>query len=283
MLEALLSAIGAPGEYTRGLLAGKAGERLSGSDLLRAWGVAAPSEGLGQIATDIGVGALTDPLTYLLPGGVALAGKAVKAAKGLSASKALPLRRSVSFVKNADDLNNLHMVGGYRDAAGNIDRARIDEIASTVAAADRQGVAKSASGYYAPKTRVGAVMSHSSNPRNTMRHELTHALINRAVDTGSTSGLPLGWKAAAAMKASPDDFVHTLGNIADEMAGHSSGGFGAWKFLQEPIPAYAGEFAKNSPLAAAIYEGRYIPRAVGGLAGLAGAGAAGLTMKQMGM
>lgn len=280
-MNALLDILSAPGEYTRGLLAGRPGERLSGTDMLRNWGVDA-GEGPQNALLDLLVGIPTDPLTYAIPGAAALAGRLAKAARGLSVSKAMPLRKGVTFVKNADDTQNMHMVGGYRDAAGSIDNARLNEVADTLVAADRQGAAKSAFGYYAPKTRVGAVMSDIPDPRNTMRHELTHSLINRAADTGNAAGLPLGWKAAAAMKSSPDDFVHTLGNVADEMAGHGAGGFGAWRFLQEPIPEYANVFAKTSPIAAAIYEGRYIPRAAGAAAGLAGAAAAGYGMKQMG-
>lgn len=58
------SAISAPGDYTRGALAGKFGERMGGRDLLRHYGVAGQDDNwgnfLGGMATDV----LTDPLTY---------------------------------------------------------------------------------------------------------------------------------------------------------------------------------------------------------------------------
>ena len=284
MLDTLLSALSAPGEYFRGAIGGKPGERLSGSDLLRAWGVDAPTEGLGQIATDIGVGMATDPLSLIIPAGAALAGKALKGIKGLSAAKALPLRRGVTFVKDANTLNP-RVVGGYKNAAGAVETGRINEVAKAVHGASKaDGAGGTVAGWYHPSARTGAINKTSVvDPRETMRHELTHALINRAADAGSTAGLPLGWKAAANLKRSPDDFVHTLGTIADEMAGHAADGSGAWKFLQNAHPAYVEQFAKTSPLAAAIFEGRYIPRAAGGAAGLAGAGLAGYGMSRMGM
>ncbi len=62
------SAISAPGDYTRGLLAGRPGERMGGRDLLRHYGLAGEEDNwgnfLGGMATDV----LTDPLTYATMG-----------------------------------------------------------------------------------------------------------------------------------------------------------------------------------------------------------------------
>ncbi len=57
-----------PGDYTRGLLAGKPGERMGGRDLLRHYGLAGPEDNWGNFAAGLGVDMATDPLTYLLAG-----------------------------------------------------------------------------------------------------------------------------------------------------------------------------------------------------------------------
>jgi len=64
-LHGVGSALAAPGDYTRGLLAGTPGERVDPRGLLSSWGLADPDEG-GFLAglRDFGVGMLTDPLTY---------------------------------------------------------------------------------------------------------------------------------------------------------------------------------------------------------------------------
>lgn len=63
-----------------------------GSDLLRKWGVADLEPGIGKLAADIGIGLVTDPLTYLgvgVPGNVAKGG-AVAAKAGAETAKAAP-------------------------------------------------------------------------------------------------------------------------------------------------------------------------------------------------
>lgn len=65
MLGALLDALSMPGDYTRGLLAGRPGDRVNPRDLLAGYGMADPQDdGWLSLARDLGVGALTDPLTY---------------------------------------------------------------------------------------------------------------------------------------------------------------------------------------------------------------------------
>lgn len=63
-----------------------------GSDLLRKWGVADLEPGIGKLAADIGIGLVTDPLTYLgvgVPGNLAKGG-AVAAKAGAEAAAAVP-------------------------------------------------------------------------------------------------------------------------------------------------------------------------------------------------
>lgn len=268
-----------PGSYTRGLLAGRPGERLSGTDLLNNYGVD-PGDGVGGFLANMGVGIATDPLTYAIPGATAI----LKGARGLSLGRALPLRREVTFVKNAGS-SSARPVGGFRTATGVPNMERLGETAATMNALESRlgAIPGDVQGMYFPSTRTGAVMETAVNPAATARHELTHALIDRGMASGNTAGLPLGWRAAANLKADPSNFVSTLGDVADEMAAHAADGSGAWSFLQRAHPAYAAEFSQTSPLAGAIFEGRYIPRAAAGAAGLAGAGLAGYIGSQLGI
>jgi hypothetical protein len=73
-----------PGQYTRGILAGRPGERLEGRDLLRAWGLTGKQDDWGNFIAGLGVDFLTDPLT-LAAGHLARMGMRAAAA-------ALPVR-----------------------------------------------------------------------------------------------------------------------------------------------------------------------------------------------
>ena len=64
MLDALLSALSAPGDYTRGLLAGRVGDRVSGQELLRELGVDV-GDGLGGALAGVAADVATDPLTLV--------------------------------------------------------------------------------------------------------------------------------------------------------------------------------------------------------------------------
>lgn len=77
------SALSAPGDYLRGALAGRLGERASGRDLLGSLGLD-PGDGFGGQLAGFGTEVLTDPLTYL--GGAAgrlIGGRASKAAEAM--------------------------------------------------------------------------------------------------------------------------------------------------------------------------------------------------------
>lgn len=324
-----LSALSAPGDYTRGALRGRFGDRMTSRQFMNDLGFD-PGDGLGGFAADMGVGIATDPLTALLPAGAALAAKylpkAAKAVagvaseygpaalaadatgagtaagairggavakslgtilpgKGLSPDKALPMRRGVTFIKNADNADDVRVVGGYKDAAGKVDMDRLSEAAKVINETQSAMPAGTA-GWYSPSSKIAAVYNHpATTTRATGRHELAHALIDQAAAGGSSSGLPLAWRAVAAAKRNAaNPFAKRMTEIADEMVAHGADGSGAWKFLLQASPTYAEHFAKSgSPLAAAIFEGRYIPRAAAGAAGLAGAGAAGAAANYFGL
>lgn len=117
--------------------------------------------------------------------------------------------------------------------------------------------------------------------RNVTKHENVHALIDRAVRTGEMSHLPLGWRAVANAERSKSELLRSLGHIGNEAAAQSVYGDGAWKFLNQPNQHYVDLWAEHSPLMAAIYGNRVIPKAIVGTAagaGLLGAGAVGGTI-----
>lgn len=95
LLDSVLSALDAPGAYTRGLLAGSPGERVDGRGLLESWGVLGqntPGLDFGDVL-GFGAGILTDPLTYASGGTGLLAkalGKSDDAARLFSAASDLP-------------------------------------------------------------------------------------------------------------------------------------------------------------------------------------------------
>lgn len=68
-VEYMLNLLSAPGDYTRGLLGGRHGERLSGRELLTEYGLTSPNDPDAWEGADFagaGVDMLTDPLTYAL-------------------------------------------------------------------------------------------------------------------------------------------------------------------------------------------------------------------------
>lgn len=58
------SAVSAPGDYTRGALAGKFGERMGGRELLRHYGLAGEEDNWGNWLAGMATDVATDPLTY---------------------------------------------------------------------------------------------------------------------------------------------------------------------------------------------------------------------------
>jgi hypothetical protein len=101
LLTGALDVLDMPGSYARGALAGKLGQRLSGSQLAKEYGFDS-GDGVGRFATDLGVGMLTDPLTYVLPGASALATKGAQ--KFGAADKAAAAARGPQYGTSVDDL-----------------------------------------------------------------------------------------------------------------------------------------------------------------------------------
>jgi len=95
MLSELLSA---PGDYTRGLLSGQLGSRVSGRGMLENWGLLGenkPGLDWGDVA-GFAAGVATDPLTYAIPWGLGKLGKVLGGgAKAMEA--AAPIESTMSY------------------------------------------------------------------------------------------------------------------------------------------------------------------------------------------
>lgn len=96
----------APGDYLRGALSGRLGERAGGRDMLASWGLD-PGDGLGGRIAGFGAELATDPLTYL--GGAigrGLGGMASRAAEaagpGYATGKGDLYRMLSEYSANAD-------------------------------------------------------------------------------------------------------------------------------------------------------------------------------------
>ena len=75
-------ALSAPGDYLRGVLAGKPGERVGGRDLLKSYGIVPEENNWGSFALGLAADTATDPLSFLSGPATALT-KAGRAAKSL--------------------------------------------------------------------------------------------------------------------------------------------------------------------------------------------------------
>lgn len=110
-----------PGSLTRGVLAGRFGERLSGRDLLSSYGLADPEDdSLMAGVRDIGTSILTDPLTYF---GGALASKAGRLlSPGMSRFSALRQARSAIPIAKGVEPGGVipRIIGGAADAPATI-------------------------------------------------------------------------------------------------------------------------------------------------------------------
>ena len=91
--SAALGTMALPGDYLRGVLGGRPGDRLSGEELGNQWGMLDPnSHGLGHTLGGMGLGMATDPLTLLPLLGMAAKGMSALGGAGeaASAAKVLP-------------------------------------------------------------------------------------------------------------------------------------------------------------------------------------------------
>jgi hypothetical protein len=76
-------ALSAPGDYIRGVLAGKPGERVGGRDLLKSYGIVPQEDNWGSFALGLAADTITDPLSFI-SGPAASLTKAGRAAKSLN-------------------------------------------------------------------------------------------------------------------------------------------------------------------------------------------------------
>ena len=108
----------------------------------------------------------------------------------------------------------------------------------------------------------------------TVRHEVTHGLINAARQ--GVGGLPLSMRAIAALENSESPIAKALGYIGNETMAHANVGRSAldklgnaYNFLIDPVPYYPDMVARQSPLVGHAW--KYAPHYGAGL-GIGGAG-----------
>ena len=91
-------ALSAPGDYFRGLLTGKAGERVTGREMLRDAGLISQQDNWGNFAAGLATDIVTDPLSMLTGPAKALtpAGQALKKAGLADALPAAMTRKAIS-------------------------------------------------------------------------------------------------------------------------------------------------------------------------------------------
>lgn len=284
MISTLLDALSMPGDYTRGLLAGRPGERVGGNDLLRNYGVEIDNPILSSIA-DFGVNLATDPLTYILPTAAGAATKSVKNFLKPGVAKLLPARRNFTVVKNVQKGTGeipAGMVGSIDDGVTYSGRAvPLPDASNPSAFAKRVGVLDQypkklagdmpeAAGVYNVNDKVAAIGSHPG-ARETLRHEVAHGIRNQPNAPGIFGFLHPGYEGAGG-------FRKGLGMLADEaLANYAERRklSDVWNFFANPHQGY-GDILRNelgSPLLASLYMNA--PNIGMGAAGLGTLGALG--------
>jgi hypothetical protein len=90
--------LSAPGDYLRGALAGRAGERVSGRDLLKSYGIVPQEDNWGSFVAGLGVDLVTDPLSFVSGPATALtkAGRAAEAAGLLDNAATVATKKAIS-------------------------------------------------------------------------------------------------------------------------------------------------------------------------------------------
>ena len=94
----LADALSASGDYTRGVLAGRPGERVGGRDLLRAHGLVGEEDNWGNFIAGIATDVVTDPLSFVSGPAKAYtaAGRAAKAAGLLDNAATVATKKAIS-------------------------------------------------------------------------------------------------------------------------------------------------------------------------------------------
>lgn len=312
-MSAILDLLSAPGDYTRGLLTGRLGERVGPGELASAWGLGDSDTPLAGLR-DFGLGVITDPLTYAGSGLGAILGKGILGARAAAAARAageaapaatglgrlLPLRRGFAL---ADELDRAtpSVAGVVRGGGGAPDVLVPKATGALWREIGKDTPESRTMGMYFPTYKAAAL-----NPQRELdvarmpmggarvtdpiaRHETMHGLIDMARTGESSAGLGPVARAAAWMGRGAEPGTSRWGGYAllDELAAHMAEGQGpisqtlrGGKFLLGGDPAvrawYAQDLARHSPLLGALY--RRAPEiAVAGTAGGVGAGTIGTT------
>jgi hypothetical protein len=92
-------ALSAPGDYVRGVLAGKPGERIGGRELLREYGLAGDEDNWGNFAAGMAADVFTDPLSFV-------SGPATSLTKAGRAAQKLNLLDNAALVSSKKALRN---------------------------------------------------------------------------------------------------------------------------------------------------------------------------------
>lgn len=259
MLSGVGYALDTPGALTRGLLAGKLGERVSARDLLSGYGLADPQDdSLLANVRDIGTNILTDPLTYA--GGALVRGLG-GAAKGAASS--IPAlrnaRNSFAMAKGVSPLGSAARIVG-----GNPESRALAEAAAAQLPSFGDGLTAGAFGSAGPGVSAGAALA--SAPASTARHEIIHGLVNSVAQGGPGEGLPGVVRAAGWLKGGgqPTGLRAGLGSLLDETAAQSLehrgtlnqlGGAGRFLFggAPEERALYAQLLGEKSPLVGKVF------------------------------
>lgn len=290
------SAISAPGDYTRGLLAGKPGERMGGRDLLRHYGLAGEDDNwgnfLGGMATDV----LTDPLTYATMGlGAGGGGAAAKGLQGMiplvaedaagAGARAMGgLAKFKEPLKDVATLRNLRPLAAGEAAevsqltgAGKFGGEMSGRTASQMGRADVRNrissMAQEGLGEFLPTTTGGyepATKTLFSTPgmdpleaAKTLRHERVHAVIDQAAQgVGNAKDLPAMMRYPAQLKSMDSPLAQSLGTVGDELAANALENRSTMGQLKGAA-SYLFNPQKNATYADVFAQGGVDPRVVG--------------------
>ncbi len=264
-MNAILDALGvvgdtlaAPGDYVRGALAGRMGERMDGRAFLRSQGLAGEEDTWGNLATGTLASIATDPLSYLPVGwlarnAVGSVGSALgKAGKRFLASEAgsVPATNSLSAMRraregfpmlhNIDDAGNAAYVAGAKGTnytTADLARQSKSLARDTAASLARDPDAVNVGGFFPNRLRgplgytsglaLPEEMATGVGTRMvpaTGRHETVHGLIDQVARGKDGDGLPLLIRGAGLLgrDAQPGTFRSGLSQLVNEAAAQAS-------------------------------------------------------------
>ncbi len=158
---------------------GQPNDYTEGSDLLRQYGIADLKPGVGKLAADIGVGLLTDPLTYLGVGAAATGAKA--------GAKALTLGVPFSKALRVAIPGSEYLVEGAGKAVSTAQKA-----AKAVAPEAYEGVAKTYAGAGLALRRLGGSLNVAPWLQGVLGKAESEAGLSRAAQEAAGSKLVEG-------------------------------------------------------------------------------------------